>query len=332
MHSSDAPGSNEDRLNSLVADLEGMDELRRSHMPQYEILEMQPLLHGADIGPKEWEFLANSIINHYHAYNGFVIVHGTDTICFTATALSFMLMNLGKPVMLTGALIPAQMVHTDLKRNLILSLLFAASEQICEVCIVFAERLFRGNRCTKMSGVSLQPFDTPFYPPLARMRSQQMELQHRLLRPAPTGRIVAFTEMNTKILTIKLVPGIRKSVLLALINNSEAKALVLVGYGSGNTPIRGGAITTACLRAKERGMIVVIATQVRSGAVNLRDYEAGRHLLDVGVIGCEDMTLEATVLKLKYLFGRGYNLQEVSRLMVKDLRGEITPLMVTSKL
>ncbi len=321
-----------DAQSTLSKDIDEMDEFRRPTMPKFDIVDMNPLLHGADIGAKEWAWIANTISGQYHNYNGFVIVHGTDTLCWTATALSFMLMNLGKPVMLTGSLIPAKLVHTDLKRNLILALLFAASDQICEVCVVFAEKLFRGNRCTKLSGVSLQPFDSPFYPPLATMVGQKMQPQFRLLRPAPTGRMIAFTDMSAKVLTIKLVPGMLKETLVGLVDASEASAVVIVAFGTGNTPTRGGAVKAACERANERNMIVVIASQVRSGAVSLTDYEAGRQMMVSGVIGSADMTVEATVLKLKYLLGRGYSKDEVKKLMSKDLRGEISEPDLISKL
>lgn len=306
---------------TTVAD---MDDLRKDGMPAFDIVDCKRLMHSADIGCREWQELAEIIESNYYKYNGFVVVHGTDTMVLSATALSFMLMNLGKPVIFTGSLIPAGMVHTDLKRNLILALIFAAGETLSEVGIVFADRLFRANRTVKVSSVLLQPYASPNFPPLAVMKGKKVQLDPTKLRPAPRGRLVVQREMCAKILTVKLVPGIRAETLLALVERSTAKAVVICAYGTGNCPIRSGAVREAAKLARQRGMIVAICSQVRYGNVELASYEAGRQLIETGVVGVEDMTIEATIIKLKYLLGLGLDRERVAELLVRDIRGEIT--------
>lgn len=301
-----------------------LDDLRKVGIPAFDIVDCKSLHHSADIGSNEWRELADLVEAEYHRYNGFVVVHGTDTMVLTATALSFMLLNLGKPVIFTGSLIPADMVHTDLKRNLILALVFAAAETLSEVGIVFAERLFRANRTVKVSSVLLQPYASPNFPPLAVMKGKKVQLDPTKLRPAPRGRLVVQREMSAKILTVKLVPGITAETLLTLVNQCTAKAIVICAYGTGNCPIRSGAVREAAKLARRRGMIVAICSQVRYGNVDLASYEAGRQLIETGVVGVEDMTIEATIVKLKYLLGLGLDRERIGELLVRDLRGEIT--------
>lgn len=277
-----------------------------------------------------WDVLSRLIYSNYYNYTGFVIVSKTESIVHTATAMSFMLQNLGKPVIFTGCLIAPSLVHSDFKRNLILSMYLASSGNVSEVTILFAEQMLRANRTTKVSSVGMQPFDSPHIPPLASMIGKSIKLERHRLRPAPKGRLVLWRDMAAKVEVIILVPSIDRDVLLSLVANTAARGIVLCGFGSGNFPIECGAVHAAATLARQKGKIVVICTQVRFGAVNISSYEAGRQLIETGVIEARDMTVECTVVKLKYLLGKGLPLATTRKLITADLRGEITDETVAS--
>ena len=306
------------------------EDLPAVGLPKFEVLESAQF-QSADHGPEDWKRIALLIEERYHRHCGFVVYCGTDTLVYTASALSFMLQNLGKPVIFTGSLIAGNKSHSDLHRNLILSILFAASTVICEVCIVFAEKMFRANRCIKMSSFVLQPFESPHVPPLASMRANVVQLEEQDLLGAPSGRLSVYTDMYTKILTVKLTPGVSSEAMLRLVNGTKAKAIVVCAFGSGNVPIRGNVLVDFAHKARERNIVVAVCTQNRVGKVDIRAYEAGRQLESTGVVGTGDMTLETTIVKLKYLLGRGYAPDKIRELLVKPLVGEIS-LKQNSKL
>nr|AGT02759.1 asparaginase [Angomonas desouzai] len=280
---------------------------------------------SADQGPEEWVKLAELIERHYFEYDGFVVQNGSDGMVYTATALSFMLENLGKPVIFTGSLIPATRIYTDMKRNTILSLILAACRQISEVCILFDDKLYRANRTIKVSRSSLKPYDSPHYPPLARMGGS-LKLWGPLLRPQPHGRLHVMKNMSTPILSLQVGPYAPLEAFVSCIENSKARAVVLACYGSGNAPARGDFMQTILASAAKSSMLVVITTQNRYGKVDLGEYELGRRLLQMGAVSAMEMTAETTYIKLKYLFGRGFTNEEVRAYMQKDLRGEMTVL------
>lgn len=301
------------------------DELRQPGMPAFHVVSLPRLNLSADQGHRTWTWVAEIIEKEYEKYAGFVVQHGTDTMVYTATALSFMLENLGKPVMLTGSLIPSNLVQTDLKRNIILAMLFAQNKDICEVCIVFAERLFRGNRTLKSSRHNLQPFASPNFQPLAILKGNRVMLNHQLLLQAPRGRLRVHTDMSSVILTIKLMPGMEPQMAQRLAAATKAKAVVLCAFGTGNVPARRGAILQFTQECTDRGLLVVVCTQNRFGSVDLSSYEAGRQLIATGAVGAGDMTVETVIVKLKYLFGRGFDVHAVRKMLVKNLRGETSP-------
>jgi L-asparaginase len=304
--------------------------LPRIGLPRFEVLESAKF-QSADHGPDDWKRIANLIEEHYHRHCGFIVYCGTDGMVYTASALSFMLQNLGKPVIFTGSLISGTKSHSDLHRNLILSIIFAASTVLCEVCIVFAEKLLRANRCIKTSSVSLQPFESPFLPPLASMRANVVQFEEQDLLPAPSGRLTVYTDMHAQILTVKLTPGVVMEAMLRLVNDTTARAIVVCAFGSGNVPLRGKVMAAFALRARDRGIIVAVCTQNRFGYVDLQSYETGRQLVETGVVETRDMTLETTIVKLKYLLGRGYSLSTIRKMLVTPLVGEIS-LKAASKI
>eukprot|EP00744_Colponema_vietnamica_P018985 GILI01026834.1.p1 GENE.GILI01026834.1~~GILI01026834.1.p1 ORF type:complete len:349 (-),score=18.32 GILI01026834.1:25-1050(-) len=306
--------------------LDDADDAKHHALPDFTIINAPSanLTHAMDAENGCWDVLSQLIFNNYYNFTGFVVVHKTESVVHTATAMSFMLQNLGKPVIFTGCIISPAHVHSDFKRNLILSMYLASLGNLSEVTILFAEQMLRANRTTKISSNGLQPFVSPHMPPLASMIGKHIRLEKHRLRPAPKGRIVLCRHMSALVEVIILVPSIDKDVLLSLVENTNAQAIVLCGFGSGNFPIECGAVHAAAMLARQKNKTVVICTQVRYGAVNISSYEAGRQLIETGVVEARDMTIECTVMKLKYLLGKKLPLATLRKLIVADLRGEIT--------
>lgn len=314
-----------DRRNFFLDILDRNDDLHKPGVPCFDVIQLNKLKLSADHTHEDWMELAQLIKKEYHRYRGFVVESGSDNMVATSTALSFLLENLGKPIVFTGSLIPGDRIYTDMKRNIILALAFASCGQICEVCILFDEMLYRANRAIKVSRCSLRPFDSPHFPPIATMHGGVMIIHRPLLRPHPTGQLRVAAELSTPVLTLELGPGAPFDFFLSAIEVTSAPALILRCYGSGNGPTRNNFMRRLLARARERDLVVVICTQNRYGAVNLSEYEAGRQLLEAGAISAGDMTQETALVKLKYLFGLGMSPEQVRKLFAVDVRGETTP-------
>lgn len=254
---------------------------------------------------------------------------GTDTMAYTATALSFMLENLGKPVIFTGSQIPLCEPYNDARRNLIMALIFASRDSINEVSIFFHDRLIRACRATKVNTHRLLAFDSPNLDPLAKIGITIDENEHLALPPA-RGALRVHAKMDTRLLTLRLVPGFDDTVIKQLITaGSEGgtlRALVLQLYGTGNVPSVKEDFVQILADARERGILVVASTQCFTGSVMMGHYATGQALKSAGVVSGSDMTLEAIACKCAYLFGRGdLSNDEVANLMGVSLRGEVTP-------
>lgn len=305
------------------------EDLHKDGVPDFDFIEM-PLEHkklSPDQDPTDWVALAKAVEFHYEKYAGFVIINGTDTITMCATALSFMLRNLGKAVVFTGSMISADCIYTDLKRNTIIALTVAQNPDVCEVCILFDEQLFRANRTIRVAASHLCPYDSPHFPVLASFSSGELRLRRSLLRPFPRAKLSVFSKMDTDILVLQLGPGLEQRVLQRFVEKTKAKAIIIYCYGSGNGPTRDGYFRKALLAAKKRDVLVVICTQNRYGSVKLEEYEGGRQIMEDGGVGVGHMTHETVFTKLKYLFGLGYSTAEVRKKLMIDLRGEIRPLI-----
>ncbi|RNF13803.1 asparaginase [Trypanosoma conorhini] len=312
-------------LRSFTDILTDHEDIQKTGVPPHQVMELDVLKHSADQTHEDWLRMAVVIRDNYHKYRGFVIHNGTDTMVATATALSFMLENLGKPVIFTGSRIPADRLYTDLKRNLIVALLFANCSQLCEVCILFDERLFRANRTIKVSRSTLAPFDSPHFPPLATMHGT-VSLHRPFLRPFPLGQFRVMENMNSVVLCLKLGPSMRKEFLMRSIELTEARAIVIIAFGGGNAPSFGGFMKKILRKAVERDIAVCICTQNLYGSVDLGTYAAGDQLLEAGAISASDMTIDASIMKLKYLIGLGLPTKDIKRFFSSvSLRGEITP-------
>ena len=308
----------------LPACIKAMPEVLDESMPDLDIIEYDPLLDSSNVTPVEWMQLVSEIQQHYYDYDGFVIIHGTDTMAYTASALSFMLEYLAKPVIITGSMIPLADFYNDARRNLLISIAFAAQLELCEVAIFFNDKLLRGNRAIKIDSNGLSAFDSPNFPPLATVGAS-ISIERSVWKAPPARRLRVRTQLDASVVVLHLVPGFDDSPMLAMIRHApNLKGMILSLYGTGNGPSGKRSFLKAITEAINRGILVVIATQCLKGEVSLSTYEVGQKLLDIGVISAGDMTTEACSTKMAYLFGRELTGQELSDAMQSDLRGELT--------
>jgi L-asparaginase len=324
-------------------------ELYADHMPDIVLHEYEPFLDSSDLGPDEFANVARDIYTNYLYFDGFVVVTGTDTMAYFATALSFMMENLGKPIVFTGSQIPLCYPYNDARHNLIMAILFASRggggpgrasmltqpepPLINEVTIFFHDRLLRANRSTKVNTHQLLAFDSPNMKPLATIgiSIQDTDPSGRLLLPPPQGPLRVHTQLDTRMLTLRLVPGFDDAMISHMIEQSIEKqllkALVLQLYGTGNMPsVKESFIDLLAYARHQCGILVVATTQCLTGSVQFGHYAVGAALEQrAGVLSAYDMTMEATVYKLAYLFGQSeLSTEQISELMPISLRGEIT--------
>lgn len=302
-----------------------MPELDHPSMPAIDVEEHQPLLDSSNMTPAEWMGIASSIVRQYESYDAFVILHGTDTMAYTASALSFVLENLGKTVIMTGAQIPLCEIRSDGRDNLVTSLLVAASDAIPEVCVYFGQRLLRGNRCRKVDANGLQAFDSPNYP-LLGASGTSLTLHRSRARAAPSEPLRFQRISHPYVGEMRLFPGITASVVRNFLQ-PPLEGLVIETYGVGNAPNRDPELLRVLREASDRGVVIVSCTQCIKGAVDMENYETGKSLRGTGVIPGLDMTPEAALTKLYYLLSLELPPDEVRRLMQTDLRGELTAVV-----
>ena len=308
----------------LARVLAEMPELRDPSMPEYTVAEFAPLLDSANMTPNDWSRIAVDVHANYNRYDGFVILHGTDTMAYTASALAFMLRGLGKPVIFTGAQIPLCEVRSDGRANLITALQIAADLPFPEVGLFFGERLLRGCRATKINTSGFAAFESPNCPPLG-MAGIAVTLNHGLVRPSPppdTPLTVQPIDAAVRVGALRLFPGISAAFVRAAL--AEVRGLVLEAFGGGNGPDHDAEFMLALREASAQGKVIVDCTQCLYGSVDLERYATGSSLARVGVISGYDLTAEAALTKLLYLFSAGHSAEEVRHLMVTDLRGELS--------
>ncbi|NXC43198.1 LPP60 lysophospholipase, partial [Penelope pileata] len=297
----------------------------------YTILELSPLLDSSNMTPEDWAKIARKLEEHYEQYDGFVILHGTDTMAYTASALSFMCENLGKTVVLTGSQVPIYELRNDGRDNLLGALLFAGQFVIPEVCLYFYNKLYRGNRVTKVDAESFNAFSSPNLPPLANAEVDITINWETVWRGNAKKKFRVQTNMNRNVGLLRLFPGITAAAVKAFLQ-PPIEGIVLETYGSGNAPNNRADLLEELKRATERQVVILNCTQCLRGSVKAV-YATGQALAEVGAIPGRDMTPEAALAKLSYTLGKNeLSWEEKKQMLSENLRGEMTAVPTGAKI
>lgn len=304
---------------------ENVPELKRLDY-KLTVHSFHPLIDSSNMDPEIWIGIARLIESQYDFFDGFVLLHGSDTMAFTASALSFMLEGLQKPVVLTGSQLPINEIRTDAKENLITALEIAAAKQggkaiVPEVCIYFDYQLFRGNRSIKYNSTNFDAFRTPNYPKLAEA-GVYLKFNNKAILAPRSGDLRVHTSMNRSVGVLKLYPGIGAEVVEAVLT-ANCRAIIMETFGAGNTSTQPWFIKLL-REAIASGKILLDISQCQVGSVELGRYQTSAELKDMGVVSGFDLTFEAAVTKLMFLLGTDKSQKEIIQLLETDLRGELT--------
>lgn len=284
-------------------------------------------IDSSDMQPSVWVEIAKMIEKNYDKVDGFVVLHGSDTMSFTASALSFMLEDLNKPVILTGSQLPIGMIRTDGKENLITAIEIAAAKEkgkpiVSEVCIYFEYQLYRGNRTHKFNAEHFQAFQSANYPVLAEA-GVHLKYNQSALQKGNGKKLKVHTSLNSNIAILKMFPGITQNVVEAILNAKNVKAIILETFGSGNASTQKWFIDVL-KKSIDKGIVILNVTQCNAGKVEQGKYATSAAFKKIGVIGSSDITSEAAVAKLMFVLGASSNKKEIEKLLKSDLRGEMT--------
>ncbi len=286
-------------------------------------------IDSSDMDPSYWVKITKIIVSNYDHYDGFVLLHGTDTMAYTASALSFMLENLQKPVVITGSQLPIGQLRTDGKENLLTSIEIASAKDekgnamVPEVCIFFENQLLRGNRTTKINTEGFNAFRSYNYPSLAKAGIHIHYNNHLVNQIQNKGKLKPHYVLDNNVVIITLFPGIRKEVVSAICNIKGLRGVILKTFGSGNAPQHKW-LKQALEDLTKKGVVVVNVTQCSTGSVEMQRYETGIQLLQLGIVNGYDATIEATVTKLMFILGQNYDYDTIVGYMGKSIAGEIT--------
>ena len=329
-----------------------LNQVSISALQPFDIIELETLIDSSNIEPKDWTTLAHLITQHYDQYDGFVILHGTDTMAYTASALSFMLAGLTKPVVLTGSQIPLAQPRTDATNNLLNAIEFARKPSNQEVCICFDGKLLRGNRAKKIHTSSLRAFDSPNFRALGQSginiqlfnetirvnenpqagdclttsEDTHVTTKQKLTLKTPDFKIPDFKvpEFTHQVAQLHLYPGINNAQLKATLDNEDIRGVVMLSYGAGNPPDNNQYLMSLLEQANQRGVIIINLTLCSYGQVIQGSYATGAKLNQLGVIPGADMTVEAAFTKLLFLLATETDIPHIKTLMAKPLLGEMT--------
>lgn len=305
------------------------------HVPElrklgYDIhsVSFDPVKDSSNIDPDVWVRLAEIIENSYSDFDGFVILHGTDTMAYTASSLSFMLENLSKPVILTGSQLPIGLLRTDGRENLVTAIEIAAAMEndmpaVPEVCIYFDNKLTRGNRTTKLSAEHFDAFDSPNYLPLAEVGLHLKYFRDLIRYPQKDKKLHVHKEFDNNVGIMKLFPGIKRNFVRAILGTEGMRGLIIETFGSGNAPTYDWFLSDL-KKFLDSGGIIYNVTQCHGGSVEMGLYETSRQMLAAGIVSGKDITSEASVTKLMYLLGRYSYRDDVVENLKKSLAGEIS--------
>lgn len=292
----------------------------------FSVFTFETPIDSSNIRPEHWEVIGKIIFDNYSSHDGFVVLHGTDTMAYTASALSFMLQGLNKPVVLTGAQLPIIDPRSDARENLITALEIAAAKLngqaiVPEVCIYFDYELLRGNRSKKVESMQFDAFDSGNYPPLAKA-GVKIDYNQAAIRKPDNKPVSLLTNFNTNIAILKLFPGIHEPVVRAVLDTGGLKAVILETYGSGNAPTSPWLIELLA-KAINSDIIIVNVSQCPGGMVVQGKYETSKELKRIGVLSGADMTTEAALTKLMVLLGQ-YSVEACREMIEQDIAGELT--------
>ncbi|MBR3407635.1 MAG: asparaginase [Paludibacteraceae bacterium] len=297
---------------------------------QVDIQAFDPMIDSSDIGPDSWRRMAEMVYDHYEEYDGFVILHGTDTMSYSASALSFMLENLGKPVVFTGSQLPVGVLRSDARENLLTAIEIAAEQDeegnavVPEVAIYFEDRLFRANRTTKRNAEHFSAFNSYNYPALAKAGVHITYQPHLIHYSDPNLPLTLHTEFDTRVAVLKLFPGIQPEVVRSVLRTPGLRGVALETFGAGNAPSAEW-LYAELKEAVDRGILIVNKTQCNTGSVEMGLYAVSLNLMRAGVLSGYDITTEALLTKMMLLLGENPDdLPRVRKLIGTSLCGEVT--------